>query len=271
MQGPKPWPRRRPAAHRRRASLHSELLWRLYRGGVLSRRLHRGGHAAPSCACAAGADAHRQSLPEGVGAALSGGRSRRKAKDLYISTVFPCHANVFLLYSCRKEGKRMLNIENVSKRYGKTLANDGVSFAVAGGELAVLLGPNGAGKSTLIKCVAGLLRFEGNIQICGHGKQVAGGQARAGLHPGNAGGVRPFDRFGTPGVHAPRLAHGGRRLRRGAASPLRDVGQARQTGQGALQGHAAEAVHLLPAGTPPARHHLRRADGRPRPPTPSRN
>ena len=65
----------------------------------------------------------------------------------------------------------MLNIENVSKRYGKTLANDGVSFAVAGGELAVLLGPNGAGKSTLIKCVAGLLRFEGNIQICGHGNK----------------------------------------------------------------------------------------------------
>ena len=31
----------------------------------------------------------------------------------------------------------MLNIENVSKRYGKTLSNDGVSFAVEGGELAV--------------------------------------------------------------------------------------------------------------------------------------
>ena len=44
----------------------------------------------------------------------------------------------------------MLDIQNVSKRYGKTLANDGVSFSVAGGELAVLLGPNGAGKSTLI-------------------------------------------------------------------------------------------------------------------------
>ena len=62
----------------------------------------------------------------------------------------------------------MLNIENVSKRYGKTLANDGVSLAVNGGELAVLLGPNGAGKSTLIKCIAGLLRFEGKIEICGH-------------------------------------------------------------------------------------------------------
>ncbi|HIS03859.1 MAG TPA: ABC transporter ATP-binding protein [Candidatus Pullichristensenella avicola] len=62
----------------------------------------------------------------------------------------------------------MLNIANVSKRYGKTLANDGVSFAVEGGETAVLLGPNGAGKSTLIKCIAGLLRFEGKIDICGH-------------------------------------------------------------------------------------------------------
>ncbi len=31
------------------------------------------------------------------------------------------------------------------------------------GEIAVLCGPNGAGKSTAIKCVAGLLRFQGNV------------------------------------------------------------------------------------------------------------
>ena len=62
----------------------------------------------------------------------------------------------------------MLDIQNVTKRYGRTLANDGVSFCVNGGETAVLLGPNGAGKSTLIKCVAGLLRFEGRIEICGY-------------------------------------------------------------------------------------------------------
>ena len=77
----------------------------------------------------------------------------------------------------------MLNIENVSKRYGKTLANDGVSFAIAGGELAVLLGPNGAGKSTLIKCVAGLLRFEGNIQICGHGNKTLEAKRELGYIP----------------------------------------------------------------------------------------
>ena len=77
----------------------------------------------------------------------------------------------------------MLDIQNVSKRYGKTLANDGVSFSLAGGELAVLLGPNGAGKSTLIKCVAGLLRFEGNIQICGHGNKTLEAKRELGYIP----------------------------------------------------------------------------------------
>ena len=77
----------------------------------------------------------------------------------------------------------MLDIQNVSKRYGKTLANDGVSFSVAGGELAVLLGPNGAGKSTLIKCIAGLLRFEGNIEICGHGNKTLEAKRALGYIP----------------------------------------------------------------------------------------
>lgn len=36
------------------------------------------------------------------------------------------------------------------------------------GEIAVLAGPNGAGKSTAIKCIAGLLRFEGEIEIAGY-------------------------------------------------------------------------------------------------------
>lgn len=61
----------------------------------------------------------------------------------------------------------MLNIENVSKKYGKTLANDNVSLSVDEGQIAILLGPNGAGKSTIIKCICGLLRFDGNITIDG--------------------------------------------------------------------------------------------------------
>ncbi len=61
----------------------------------------------------------------------------------------------------------MIQVENVTKRYGKLLANDQVSLEVREGELAVLLGPNGAGKSTLIKSICGLLRFGGAIKIGG--------------------------------------------------------------------------------------------------------
>lgn len=61
----------------------------------------------------------------------------------------------------------MFCVSNVSKRYGKVLANDNISFETDDGQIAVLLGPNGAGKSTIIKCIAGLLRFEGQITICG--------------------------------------------------------------------------------------------------------
>ncbi len=59
----------------------------------------------------------------------------------------------------------MIYVENVSKRYGKQIANDNVSLRVNSGDITVLLGPNGAGKSTLIKCICGLLRFEGKILI----------------------------------------------------------------------------------------------------------
>lgn len=61
----------------------------------------------------------------------------------------------------------MLKISHVTKRYGKTTANKDISFEVGNGQIAVLLGPNGAGKSTIIKCVAGLLRFEGEITLDG--------------------------------------------------------------------------------------------------------
>lgn len=61
----------------------------------------------------------------------------------------------------------MLEVLGLSKRYGKTLAVNGIQFAVPDGCVGILLGPNGAGKSTAIKCVAGLLRFQGDIRIQG--------------------------------------------------------------------------------------------------------
>lgn len=61
----------------------------------------------------------------------------------------------------------MINVSHLTKKYKKTAANDNLSFQVQKGEIAVLAGSNGAGKSTAIKCIAGLLRFEGEIEICG--------------------------------------------------------------------------------------------------------
>jgi ABC-2 type transport system ATP-binding protein len=62
----------------------------------------------------------------------------------------------------------MLNVKGVTKRYGKTLAVDNMSFEVKSGEISVLLGPNGAGKSTIIKCIAGLLQYDGEITVDGY-------------------------------------------------------------------------------------------------------
>ena len=62
----------------------------------------------------------------------------------------------------------MLEIQHLTKRYRKLLANDDLTFRVGDGEIAVLAGPNGAGKSTAIKCIAGLLRFEGSVLVCGY-------------------------------------------------------------------------------------------------------
>ena len=61
----------------------------------------------------------------------------------------------------------MIELINVTKKYGKLLANDNISFRVESGEISILAGPNGAGKSTLIKSIAGLLRFQGKILING--------------------------------------------------------------------------------------------------------
>jgi len=62
----------------------------------------------------------------------------------------------------------MLEISHVTKRYGKVVANRDISFRVDAGQIAILMGPNGAGKSTIIKCIAGLLRFDGSITVAGH-------------------------------------------------------------------------------------------------------
>lgn len=77
----------------------------------------------------------------------------------------------------------MLKVDHVTKKYGKLLANDDISFFVDEGQIAVLVGPNGAGKSTIIKCIAGLLRFDGNITVGGFDNKTVDAKRLIGYVP----------------------------------------------------------------------------------------
>ncbi len=55
----------------------------------------------------------------------------------------------------------MLQVDNVSKRFGGLTAVDGVSLTVGEGAIAALIGPNGAGKTTLFAIVSGFLVPDG--------------------------------------------------------------------------------------------------------------
>ena len=63
----------------------------------------------------------------------------------------------------------MIEIRQLTKRYGVFTAVDHVSFTVEPGQVLGFLGPNGAGKSTTMKMIAGFLApTEGTAVICGH-------------------------------------------------------------------------------------------------------
>lgn len=62
----------------------------------------------------------------------------------------------------------MLYVDSVTKKYGKVLACDNVSFHLDPGSVTVLLGPNGAGKSTIMKSIIGFLRYQGVITVGGY-------------------------------------------------------------------------------------------------------
>src|SRR5581483_5223541 len=62
----------------------------------------------------------------------------------------------------------VIDIRGLTRRFGATLALDGVSLAVPRGGVFGLVGPNGSGKTTLIKHVLGLLKAQaGSVRVCG--------------------------------------------------------------------------------------------------------
>jgi ABC-2 type transport system ATP-binding protein len=76
-----------------------------------------------------------------------------------------------------------VEVQDLHKRYGGTLAANGVTFNVTSGEIFGLLGPNGAGKTTTVECILGLRQPDtGRITVLGmeYGTQSRQIKARIG-------------------------------------------------------------------------------------------
>ena len=63
----------------------------------------------------------------------------------------------------------MIDVKNVTKKYGSFVAVDDISFTINDGEVVGFLGPNGAGKSTTMNMITGYIeQTEGNIIVNGY-------------------------------------------------------------------------------------------------------
>jgi nitrous oxidase accessory protein len=74
------------------------------------------------------------------------------------------------------ETRMAISVCGLTKRFGKVTALDDLGFEVGQGETVALWGPNGAGKTTVLRCMLGLLPFQGTMHVLG---QPCGPRGRA--------------------------------------------------------------------------------------------
>ncbi len=61
----------------------------------------------------------------------------------------------------------VITANGLSKRYGKSVAVDNISFEIPAGRIVGLIGPNGSGKTTTLKAALGLVPFDGQLTVLG--------------------------------------------------------------------------------------------------------
>ena len=131
----------------------------------------------------------------------------------------------------------MINFSHLSKHFGSYQAVDDLSFEVAAHEAVALWGANGAGKTTIIKCLLGLLKYEGSIGVNGYNISQQGRMARTqlGYVPQELAFYDEMSTLATTEFFA--------RLKQ---APMRQVGQVLE--QVGLAEHGKKAVGALSGG-----------------------
>ena len=67
----------------------------------------------------------------------------------------------------------MIEVQGLTKRYGRTVAVDSLNFSVQKGEILGFLGPNGAGKTTTMRVLTGFLPpTEGKVTVAGFDVEI---------------------------------------------------------------------------------------------------
>lgn len=103
-------------------------------------------------------------LAAGLAAVFQWGR-RAKSKSPLVKEPLP-------------DRNAVIEARNVRKAFGARAILNDFNLTMKAGESVVLWGANGAGKSTFLKCLLGLLAYDGTIRICGHDAQSDGKKAR---------------------------------------------------------------------------------------------
>lgn len=75
--------------------------------------------------------------------------------------------------------EQVIQVEDLRKSYGRTVAVDGVSFEVGRGEIFGVVGPNGAGKTTTVECLTGMREPDGGtVEVLGLDPRRQGDELR---------------------------------------------------------------------------------------------
>ncbi|MDZ4169438.1 MAG: ABC transporter ATP-binding protein [Coriobacteriia bacterium] len=132
----------------------------------------------------------------------------------------------------------LLQVREVTKRFGGLTAVDGVSFDVHEGQIKALIGPNGAGKTTLFNCLTGFERpDDGSVLF--KGEQMVGVKPIRAVRKGLARTFQNTQLFDEMSAHENVMVGAGAGLKSGfVAAALRHpraIGEERQSSEDAAR------------------------------------